>query len=159
MVKKMIINIKFSKNKQSDSLAGYVTKQNGSWKGCRADDPRHKKIVLPGQEIKGGLMENVLYRTKVIPMKEKDGFVAIKVEPVQFEARIETKFKGKRYRIEVKFGNKTLVYDPFCKKNLQRSDIARFRKTLESRPDIKDLQQVVDDFLDMANVQAAYSNE
>lgn len=159
MVKKMIINIKFTKNKQSGFLAGYVTKQNGSWKGCRADDPRNKKIVLPGQEVKSGLMENVLYRTKVIPMKEKDGFVAIKVEPVQFDARIETVFIGKKYRIEVRFGNKTLVYDPFCKKNQQRSDMAKFRKTLESRPDIKDLQQVVDDFLDMANIQAACAKD
>ena len=158
MVKKMIVNIKFTKNKLNDSLAGYVTKSNGSWKGCRCTDKCRMKIVLPGQEVKASMIENVLYRTTIIPMREKDGFVAIKVEPVQFEARIETVLRGRQYSIEVKFGNKTLVYDPYDKKDRKcRKDINVFRHLLETRPDIKDITQVVDDFNEAVNVQAAYS--
>lgn len=156
MAKKMIVNIKFTKNKMNDSLAGYVTKSNGSWKGCRSTEKCRMKIVLPGQEVKDTMMENVLYRTTIIPMREKDGFVAIKIEPVQFEARIETKFRGRQYSIEVRFGHKRLVYDPFDKRdNKCRKDIKVFLRTLESRPDIKDIAQVVEDFNEAVNIQAA----
>lgn len=158
MVKKMIVNIKFFKNRMNDSLAGYVTKSSGSWKGCRTTDKCKMKIVLVSQEIKGQMIENVLYRTTIIPMKEKDGFVAIKAEPVQFDARVETKLRGRQYSIEIKFGNKTLVYDPYDKKQRKcRTDFQTFRHILELRPDIKDLAQVIEDFEEAVNVQAAYN--
>ncbi|MCI6119449.1 MAG: hypothetical protein MR717_09250 [Prevotella sp.] len=148
-VSRVIVNIKFEKHRDFGTLVGFTTRKNGSWMGCYSSDACKKKVVLPDKELSPALVEHVLYRTTLIPMKSKDGFVAINATPVKFNARIETiSEKDGSWRIEVKFGHKRLVYDPSAKNNRHRSDIDVFTRTLSERVDIASLPMVIDDFME-----------
>lgn len=148
----MIVNIKFEKHRNYATLVGFTTRHNGSWIGCYAEDPYKKKIILPDKDLAPSLKEHVLYRATLIPMRLKDGFVAINATPVKFNARIETiNEKGGKWRVEVCFGHKRLVYDPNAKDNRKRSDLKVFMETLASRIDIASLPLVIDDVMEIVH--------
>ena len=148
-VSRTIVNIKFEKHRDFATLVGFTTRRNGSWMGCYATDPCKKKVILPDKELSGTLMEHVLYRATLIPMRGKEGFVAINATPVKFNARIETISNSDgSWRIEVKFGHKRLVYDPGATNNRHRSDLGTFLGTLSKRVDIAALPMVMDDFME-----------
>lgn len=147
-VSRTIVNIKFEKHHDYGTLVGFTTRRNGSWMGCYASDPYKKKVILPDKDLSPSLIEHVLYRTTLIPMRGKDGFVAINATPVKFNARIETvNGKDGSWKIEVKFGHKKLVYDPSAD-NKCRSDIDVFTRILSERLDIASLPMVMDDFME-----------
>src|SRR5574344_1285896 len=83
--------IKFNKLTVNGSMVGYVTKHESSWKGCREQSECKKRIVLVDAKIASGIIENVLYRTVLIPMADGNGFIAISATPVLFPAKIESK--------------------------------------------------------------------
>ena len=85
-------------------------------------------------------------------MSDKNGYVVIEAEPVQFNAVIKTKYlKGLYYRVEVKFGNKLLIFDPYNGKKESIRSFTAAREILEKRVDLKNVTQVVEDFEKAAN--------
>lgn len=156
MTKRIKTYLKFQRSERDNiSLISYVRKDNGSWKGCHENDDCKKKIVLVDAELASTILENVLYSTVLVPMKERDGFVAINATPVKFSAQVESFIDDTRYAVEVKFGHKVIVYDPSSKLDNRRS-IDGIAQTLMRRIDIKDPERVVMDFKDAAQTVLAY---
>ena len=97
-------------------------------------------------------MLNALYDCILIPMADKNGYVVIAAEPVQFKAKVNTTYiKGNVYLVEVKFGNKTIRFDPFNGKKESVKNLKACKEVLEKRIDVKDVMQVVEDFERAAN--------
>ena len=78
-VKKIPVNLKFYRSKEKpEKLVSYVTKKNSSWIGVRVEAEVAKKVVVIGCQIKN-IIEGALYNATLIPMREKEGFVAVKI--------------------------------------------------------------------------------
>lgn len=153
------VNLKFHFSKRvPGKLVSYVTRRNSSWRGVNETDEYHKKVVVIGVQVKN-VIEGVLYNAMLIPMIEKDGFVAIKVTPVQFEPKMETLFhKSGDYYVKITFGNKVMVYDPKVS-NPVSSDVSLFKKRLCNRVDIKNLNRFIEDFDTVVNTLSVYQKK
>ncbi len=154
--KKIKVYLKFGKTDEN-ALCAFVTKEGGSWKGVRKKDPRKKKIVLVAREAYHHVIENVLYQATLVPMVGKDGFVAIRVKPVQFNAKVSVQPVGEEYFISVKFGGKEIIYNPKARIESYRNPEA-VADMIASRPDIKNIIETVNEFWDAVHVQSAYAN-
>lgn len=142
-------NIKFKQNEKG-AFYGFVTKnQRGSWRGCNEEDEVKKKIVFVDKHDDGDMTPNVLYRVNLIPMTSDNGFIAFNPKLVQFVAKIETEADDHKYRVTVKFGNKTITYDP-TSKNKKKNDIQTIANLLKNRADLKYKEAVAEEFLDCA---------
>lgn len=151
MTKKRIkTNIKFYKGLDNcaDRLYGFVTKVNGSWRGCR-DDVKKKKIVFIDSAVSDGVMPNVLYSCTLIPMDQDGGFIAISVSAIKFKAHISTTAKNGIYMIKISFGHKVVVYDP-ANPDSRRNDIQKIANMLRDRVDLKNAYQIAEDFITSA---------
>lgn len=145
--------LKFFRNEKENKLVGFVRKRNGSWEGCRESEEGKKKIVVLGVQT-SNIIEGVLYRANLIPMRSDQGFVCIKTRPVQFEAKMETLFhKNGDYYVRIKFGNKQMTYD-IKNKNPESSQLSRFVERLSHRTDIKDINKLVDDFIQVVSAHS-----
>lgn len=94
-------------------------------------------------------------------MAEKNGYIVIDVTPVQFKATIETTYVPKAiYVVEVKFGNKVIRFDPMDGRKETIRTIDGCKGMLERRVDIKDITQVVDDFVEAAtDIMRKFKND
>lgn len=141
-------NIKFQKNERG-ALYGFVTKNaKGSWRGCRENETK-KKIVFVDKHEEKDVIPNALYQATLIPMASNNGFIALNVKLMQFEAHIETEVDDDTYRITVRFGHTAIVYDP-TSKNPKQNDIQAIVKLLKSRIDLKYKEAVAEEFCDCA---------
>lgn len=106
-MQKIKTNIKFYKglNDKEDKLYGFVTKSNGSWRGCR-NDVEKKKIVFVDSEISDGIVPNVLYSCSLIPMLNDKGFVAKSASVVKFTGTITAISRKDIFLVTVKFETK-----------------------------------------------------
>ncbi len=141
--------LKFVKSDRTDAMISYVSQntKDGRINGVRQDSPYPKKICVVDKALATEILPNVLYDCTLIPMTERNGYVVIAANPVQFKAVIETQYiKNNIYVVEVKFGNKTLRFDPFNGRKPSVCNLAEFKKVLERRVDVKDIMQVVADF-------------
>ena len=156
MAKRIKTYLKFQRSERDKvSFVSYVRKENGSWKGCHETDEHKKKIVLVDAKVAETLIENVLYNATLIPMHERDGFVAISAEPVRFTASVEMIIEDDKYVVEVKFGHKLIVYDPSSPMENRRS-IDGIIQILSHRIDIKEPERVICDFKESAETVLAY---
>lgn len=152
-VKPMPVNLKFFRDPKENKMVAYVTKSNGSWKGVREEFKGKKKIVVLGTQIVD-VLDGVLYHAYLLPMIKKDGYVCIGVNAVQFEANMEVLFhKSGGFYVKITFGNKQMVYDP-KNKNAQSSDFNLFLNRLSKRMDIKNINRLIDDFIEVVNVNS-----
>lgn len=153
-------NIKFYKGLGGveSRIYGLVTKKDGSWRGCREEDDCKKKIVFVDQQLASGIIPNALYSCTIIPMMKADGFIAKTAKLIKFKAMIETKMGGNDYYVSVKFGNKSITYDPTSKEKRHRN-IKYIADKLRGRVDVVDANQVAEDFLNSACiVKRMYEN-
>ena len=156
MSKRIKTYLKFQRSERDKtSLVSYVRKEKGSWKGCHENEDYKKKIVLVDASTSLTMLENVLYDVTLVPMKQRDGFVAISAEPVRFPARIDTIIDDSRYAVEVRFGHKLIVYDPASPMDNRRS-IDGIIQVLSRRIDIREPERVVSDFKEAAETVLAY---
>lgn len=151
MVKRIKTYLKFSKSEVNGSPVGYVTKNKGSWKGCRDTDRCRKKIVLVDKILSKRILADTLYQVTLVPMIEHDGFVAVSAEIVQFDATVTTHTERGNLKVEVRFGNKNFIYDP-SSHDRTRSDIGIIIGNLSKRLDIKNMDSVLADFIDSAEL-------
>jgi hypothetical protein len=157
--KKIFTKLKFIKSEQTGAYISFVSQnpKTGRIVGIRQDSEYPKKICIIDRKLSNIIIPNILYDATLIPMKEKNGYIAIEVNPVSFKATVETTYVPKAlYKIEVKFGNKTILFDPVDGKKDSVRIVAGVREILEKRMDIKALQQVIDDFSEQADLLMKY---
>ena len=150
MVQKIKTNIKFQKglNNVDGRLYGFVTKTNGSWRGCRESDLK-KRIVLVDAAISKDIVPNILYHCTLVPMYNGNGFIATAAKLVQFKGTISTVYRNKVYLVKVTFGNRTIIYDP-SSKSPRLNDIKKIAELIRNRIDLENAQCVAEDFIDNA---------
>lgn len=120
--------------------------------GVRQDSEYPKKICILDKMLASEILLNVLYDCTLIPMTERNGYVVIAAEPVQFKATVtKTYVKNNIYLVEVKFGNKTIRFDPFNGRKESIKSLPACKAILERRVDVKNILQVVEDFDTAAN--------
>ena len=151
MEQKIKTIIKFQRGTEGinkGKIFGFVTKQNGHWRGCRSTDECKKKIVLIGPKVPKQLLMNTPYNVTLEPMFSENGFIAISATPIKFDGKIITKVNKGEFKVICKFGMKTIMYDPTSnnKKHTCINDIANI---IRHRVDLPP-QQVAEDFVDSA---------
>lgn len=147
--------LKFVISEQTGAVIGFVSQNSvsGQIRGVRQEENVPKKICVVDKALSPYILLNVLYECTLIPMNgNKDGYVVIEATPVQFPATIVTTYVPKGvYMVEVKFGNKTILFDPKDGEKKSVRDLATCIQLLEKRVDVKDLCDVVSDFEKAAN--------
>ena len=161
---KIKTKLKFVKSERSGAWVGFASQnpKNGRIFGVREDDERLKKVCVASYECSSVIEAGVLYDVEMVPMKNANaGYVVLSAVPHAFEAKIEaTIVKNAIYKVEVKFGNKTILYDPKEGKHDTVKNLEECAKVLKARKDIKDLMQVLDDFNHAAQIVLAnYEND
>jgi len=147
-------NLKFKKG-DNGQYYGFVTRVGASLRGCLETDSCQKSIVFADKALTA-IIPNVLYRTTLIPMNDKKhGFIAVNVDVVKFKARVETFISDDTFKVEVKFGNKTISYNPASKSKMY-SSISHIADLLSNRVDIMYPGETVNDFLEAASIVLAY---
>lgn len=147
--KRVFTKLKFIKSEQTGAIISFVSQnpKTGQIRGVRQDEPYPKKICILDRQLVNEILLNTLYEATLIPMTNKDGYVVIEATPVQFKATIETTYVPKAvYQVVVKFGNKTIQFDPKDGRKDSVKKIADCRRILETRVDVRDLPQVLEDF-------------
>jgi len=150
--------LKFIKSEETGCPISFVSQnpKTGRICGVRQDSEYPKKVCIVDKALASQILFNVLYDSTLIPMHDKNGYVVIAVEPVQFKAVITSNYvKNNIYLVEVKFGNKTIRFDPFNGRKESIRSLLACREVLRKRVDVKDLMQVVDDFTHQANTMLA----
>lgn len=108
-----------------------------------------KKIVFPDSSLETLIVPNMLYRCSLVPMKNGNGFIALSAKPVRFKATIVTSCNKRGFKVEVKFGNKVIEYDPKSPER-KRNDIAYISDNLRKRLDLENAPMVAEDFINNA---------
>lgn len=153
--------LKFIRSEVSGAPVSFISQnpKTGRVCGVRQESPYPKKICIVDKLLSGQIMMNALYDCTLIPMADKNGYVVIEAEPVQFKAKVSSTYiKGNVYLVEVKFGNKTLRFDPFNGKKESVKDMAACKAVLEKRIDVKNVMQVVEDFEKAASTMLTLLN-
>lgn len=145
--------IKFAKSEETGELIGFVSRHSKTkkLKGVRENSAYGKQICVLSEDLKGGVLPNVLYQVELKAMHNSKGFVVISATPVQFDATFETiVVRNALYQITISFGNKIIYFDPKDGKSPSSKSIDGVLSLLASRADIKDLPMVLDRFKDEA---------
>lgn len=153
-VTKIRTKLKFIKSEETGAYIGFVSQnpKSKAYCGVRKDSPYPKKVCVLDQKMEWQILTNVLYDVTLVPMHYKNGFVVVEATPCEFRAKIEVTYRPKiEYKVEVKFGNKCIVFNPFDGDKDSIRNINKCRSVLEKRVDIKNLMQVVEDFDKAAN--------
>lgn len=150
--------LKFIRSEVSGAPVSFVSQnpKSGRICGVRQDSEYPKKICIADKRLASQIILNALYDCTLIPMSDKNGYVVIAAEPVQFKAQVSTTYiKGNVYLVEVRFGNKIIRFDPFNGKKESVKDFKACKAVLEKRIDVEDIVQVVEDFERAANTVIA----
>lgn len=153
-VSRVYTKLKFVKSDQTGAIISFVSQnpKTGRICGVRQDSEYPKKICILDKMLASEILLNVLYDCTLIPMTERNGYVVIAAEPVQFKATVtKTYVKNNIYLVEVKFGNKTIRFDPFNGRKESIKSLPACKAILERRVDVKNILQVVEDFDTAAN--------
>lgn len=150
MAQRIKTNIKFYKGLENvaDRLYGFVTKTNGSWKGCRETESK-KKIVFVDPSIAKDIIPNMLYSCTLMPMRSETGFIAKSATILRFPATIKTICRKNVFVVRITFGNKEIIYDPSSKEK-RKNDIQVIAQLLRGRNDLENAIATAEDFIDNA---------
>lgn len=141
--------LKFVRSEISGAPVSFVSQNpvTGRICGVRQDSIYPKKVCVVDKSLASEIVLDALYDCTLIPMSEKNGYVVIEAEPTQFKAKIVSKYiKGNVYTVAVKFGNKTIRFDPFNGRKDSVKDFKICKSLLEKRVDVQNIVQVIDDF-------------
>ncbi len=146
--------LKFIRSEVSGAPVSFVSQnpRTGRICGVRQDSEHPKKICIVDKLLATQIIMNALYDCTLIPMSDRNGYVVIAAEPVQFKASVtSTYIKNTVYVVEVKFGNKTIRFDPFNGRKESVKNLPACKSVLEKRIDVRNVMQVVEDFERAAN--------
>ena len=148
-------NIKFMPHSKSGQLVGFISKIGDSWRGVREDANCPKIIVLIDAELTKKIEKNTLYKCRLIPMNGKLGYVAVNASPLLYKARVEVEMTGRSYKVFVRFGNQSIVYDPNSR-NPKFNSFDNIVNTLEEAQCIKNLGEVIEELRNSINITSAH---
>lgn len=141
--------LKLSESQQGE-LIGFVSRHGKRRKlfGVREDSPLGKKVCVLSEHLKGQLKPDKLYEVEVKPMRSSTGYVIVTAEPILFSAKIEVAIEPNAvYQITLKFGNKTIYYDPLNGQSSSSNSIDGVLNVLEQRDDIADKKDTLQKFV------------
>lgn len=145
--------LKFKKSEKSGLLVGFVSQNpaNGRIRGVREDSEYPKQVCVVDSSIAPEIMVGTLYDAAIVPMYHKKGFIVIEALLHQFPAEIEVCYIPKAcYVVRVKFGNKTIVFDPKDGSRENTRSLKAVKAMLDRRNDILHPELVMADFLEAA---------
>ena len=141
--------LKFVKSERTGLPIGFVSQNpvNKRINGVREDSEYPKSVCIADVKIASEIICEMLYNVAIVPMRSKNGYIAIEAEPYQFKATIETSYVKKGcYVVEVKFGNRVIRFDPKDGKKDSVRTLSGCKALLEKRMDIANLAEVVEQF-------------
>lgn len=146
--------LKFYKSDTNGSYVSFVSinRVSGCVNGVRSDSPYPKVICLLDKKLAYEILPNVLYEVELTLTAKRNAYIVTSAVPREFTAKIITSYVPKiEYRIDVKFGNKTITFDPMngIKQSVRKFSVCR--AMLEKRVDIRNLMRVLEDFDAQAN--------
>lgn len=146
---KIYTKLKFIRSEISGAPISFVSTNPISGQACgvRRDADVPKRICVCSSSIAETLVPNALYKCTLVPMLSGRGYVVIEAELMQFRATVLSSYiKNVAYRVEAKFGNKTVVFDPFEGGKESVRNLGVCLDVLKKRIDVQNLEQVVRDF-------------
>lgn len=156
---RVFTKLKFVRSEETGALISFVSQNPKTNRICgvRQDSPYPKKVCIIDKLLAGQIFSNVLYDCTLIPMATKSdgsfsGYVVVAAEPTQFKAQVITKYdKNRTYQVEVRFGNKVILFDPYTGKKPSVRNLTECLAVLEKRMDVVNLLQVIEDFKNASN--------
>ena len=147
--------LRFIESKKNGELIAFVHKdKTGRLLGINEDSQFRKLICVVSAELKklGTVKPGILYDVEMVPMGIKQGYVVKSAEVSKFSAHIKTEIVPKAiYRITVKFGHKTLIFDPFDPQNSKQENAKNIEDVLASREDVYNPTYAIERFRKAAN--------
>ena len=146
--------IKFAKSSETGETIGFVSRHPKTKKliGVFEDSPYGKKICVLSEDLKGKIESGLPYSVELKAMRSGNGYVVVSAVLATFRAEITTNTVPKAiYQVCITFGNKIIYYDPKDGKTENSRTINGVLKVLKQRRDIKDIDQVIEDFITAAN--------
>lgn len=145
--------LKFIKSEKTGEMIGFVSKtKNNKLKGVNEDSTYGKRICVLSEQLKGSIRPKTLYDVELKPMHNgKCGYVVISATQKLFEAYIESIIVPKKvYKVIVRFGLKSIYFDPINGKTASSRTIEGVLDILNTRHDIANQDGVISDFVDRA---------
>lgn len=143
-------HIKFTQIAETGEIVGFVSRntKTGELRGVLESSGYPKKVCVLSKDLQGTIEPNVLYDVELKPMLSGNGYVVISAERTLFEAEFKTtKIPNKVYQIEIKFGNKTIYFDPLEGAYVDRKTIEGVCAALDKRKDLSNKEDVKGQFL------------
>lgn len=145
--------MKFIKSASTGFTVGFVSRnpKTGMWRGVRQDSTFPKKVCVLDKKLIPYTLLNKLYDVAMIPMRNGDGYVVVEAVPVVFSVKVNSTHVPKLiYRVEAKFGEKTIIFDPMEGHRASVRNMWGAVEALSKRTDVKDLPQAVEEFTNAA---------
>lgn len=141
--------MKFVKSESTGFTVGFVSRnpKTGMWRGVREDSAFPKKVCVLDKKLVPFTILNRLYDVAMIPMRNGDGYVVIEAVPVVFAVKVNSTHVPRLiYRVEARFGEKTIIFDPMEGQRASVRNLWGAVEALSKRTDVKDLSQAVEEF-------------
>lgn len=144
----------FKRSQVTGSMIGFVsinpvTKQV---RGVSADSKHPKSLVVVHKSILPNIIPGKLYRVAMVPMYKKQGYVVIDAEIYTYNAKLEVGYSPRsKYEVKVKFGNRTIVFDPLKGKKLWQRTLSGCKDHLMKHLEIRNISDIIDEFTAAAN--------
>lgn len=148
-------NIVFAPHSKTGRMCGFISKVGNRWRGVRETDESPKIIVLVDTELTKRIEQNVLYKCRLVPMIGRLGYVAVTASPLQYKARVEVEMTGRTYKVYVKFGNKSITFDPNSR-DPRFNNYNNVVSSLESFKCIKNLGETIEELRNSINITSAH---
>lgn len=136
-------------------LVAYVSQDNrtGHLFGRSRGDRWPKKICVLDDAIRYKVQPGYLYDCQLVPMRLKKGYIVTEAVPHQFEAAVSMTYIPRGvYQIQVRFGRKFMMFDPKDGRKPSVNTLEKFIAELRSRIDIKNIEGVVEEVREYADI-------
>lgn len=153
--------LKFMPSKTFDTLVGFVSRNHKTKMLCgvREDSPLKKKVCVLNKPLRGSILANTLYDCTLVPARQGNCYIVVEANVTQFNAHVSSQYvKGSTYFVQVEFGGSSIVFDPLHGKQESVKNLDACKEVLEKRVDIKNIGQVVKDFMEAGRMMLRLLN-
>lgn len=137
--------IKFAKSTETGEIIGFVSRNSKTkqLRGVPESSAYGKKICVLSEDLKGGILPDILYDVELKPMHLGNGYVVVSARRTLFEAKFETVIIPRAiYQLKLTFGHKTIFFDPKDGQSASSRTVNGVLKVIEKRDDILDKEGV-----------------
>lgn len=131
-------------------------KSSGRVVGVSPEDDKPKSACYASPAIAKDIVCGVLYDA-LVKRRDYNKFDVLSVKVVSYNAKVTSKVvENEKYSVLVKFGNKTIVFNP-AMKGSRYGDFDKVLSVLKSRVDISNLTETLDEFMKQSmSVESLY---